>query len=709
MFSLLAVLPAAAQTPDATVRIRVTADTLPLAGAQVRAGTRTALTSAAGVAVLRLPAGQQRLVVAKLGFRPDTLVVVVRAGADTTVAVTLVEEAAELEEIVVTAARVPRRIEDEPTRVEILGGDDIAEKAQMRPSDLVNFVSEMSGVRIQPTAPGRGGASVRIQGLRGQYTLVLTDGLPLGGGGDGLELMQMPPLDFRQAEVIKGAATALYGPTALGGVLNLVSRRPDGTGQVMVNGGSRGAADAFLYGSRRLTSRLGASVITGLHHQTQRDTDGDGWTNFPGFDRVEVRPRLVWDGEHGSTLLATVGGMAEDRDGGTVSGATVGGAPYPVVVNTRRFDGGVNGRFHLAGTAFLGVRAAASRVSHQQTFGAQREPDRHTSALGEVTLSASRGKLDGLVGVSWQQDAYRSDSLPQHDYTYTTPSVLAQGTWAPAHALAFTLSGRCDDHNVFGTSCNPRASLLVRPEEDISLRLSAGTGFFAPTPFTDATIGTGLSLVQPMSGLRRERLRNLSLDATWEHEPWQVNVTAYTSRLSDPAALVVQTLAPAPGTTAWVNAQRPTNTSGGEVFVVREGHAIVFTAWYAYVWSSEDDLAGGRREAPLNPRHNAFVDVAWEGSAGTWVALEVGWFGRQALDGDPSATHSRPYTFVEFLAAKQVGRVWLFVNAGNLGNVVQSDYAPVLRPGRAPGGAWTVGQWAPLEGVAFNGGFRLPL
>jgi hypothetical protein len=80
---------------------------------------------------------------------------------------------------------------------------------------------------VQTTAPSLGAANVRIQGLRGRYSQVLSDGLPLyGAQGDSFTLLQVPPLDLGQVEVIKGAASALYGTAALGGFINLVSRRP---------------------------------------------------------------------------------------------------------------------------------------------------------------------------------------------------------------------------------------------------------------------------------------------------------------------------------------------------------------------------------------------------------------------------------------------------------------------------------------------------
>ena len=96
----------------------------------------------------------------------------------------------------------------------------------MTPGDIVMMLNEMGGMRVQATSPSLGAASVRIQGMRGRYTRVLSDGLPLFGDVGGLGLLQIPPMDLGQVEVIKGVASALYGAGAMGGVVNLLSRRP---------------------------------------------------------------------------------------------------------------------------------------------------------------------------------------------------------------------------------------------------------------------------------------------------------------------------------------------------------------------------------------------------------------------------------------------------------------------------------------------------
>src|SRR5262245_56084655 len=89
------------------------------------------------------------------------------------------------------------------------------------------MLNEMGGLRVQSTSPSLGAASVRIQGMRGRYTRFLSDGLPLfGRQGAGLGILQIPPVDLGQVEVIKGTSSALYGAGAMAGVVNLISRRP---------------------------------------------------------------------------------------------------------------------------------------------------------------------------------------------------------------------------------------------------------------------------------------------------------------------------------------------------------------------------------------------------------------------------------------------------------------------------------------------------
>ena len=180
----------------------------------------------------------------------------------------------------VSATRTDRRLQDEPLRVEVIAGEEIEEKALMTPGSVAMLLGETTGLRVQTTAPSLGAANVRVQGLRGRYAQLLADGLPLyGAGGDSLGLLQVPPLDLGQVEVIKGAASALYGPAALGGVINLVSRRPqEAKRRRSFNVTSHGGRGRHVLARRRARRRAGrgprSAASTGSSVATSTTTAG---------------------------------------------------------------------------------------------------------------------------------------------------------------------------------------------------------------------------------------------------------------------------------------------------------------------------------------------------------------------------------------------------------------------------------------------------
>src|SRR5688572_4294647 len=183
-------------------------------------------------------------------------------------------EVPEIEEtVVVTATRSNRRLQDEPLRVEVIDREEIEEKALMTPGSVAMLLGETTGLRVQTTAPSLGAATVRIQGLRGRYAQLIADGLPLyGAQGDSFSLLQVPPLDLGQVEVIKGVASALYGASALGGVINLVSRRPqEAEHEVLFNQTTQSGHDLTSWLANPIGNAASWTLLGGFHRQSEQD------------------------------------------------------------------------------------------------------------------------------------------------------------------------------------------------------------------------------------------------------------------------------------------------------------------------------------------------------------------------------------------------------------------------------------------------------
>ena len=684
------------------VRVEVLAANEAVADAEVVVGGITTPTDDDGVVTIRVPPGDTRITVVVEGFLPATVSIDVVGGHQRVVRIDLVEQPSLEEKVTVVATtRTDRRIEDQPLRVEVLNREEIEEKMLMTPGDIVMMLNEMGGMRVQATSPSLGAASVRIQGMRGRYTRFLSDGLPLyGSQPGGLGLLQIPPMDLGQVEVIKGVASALYGAGAMGGVVNLLSRRPgeEPEREFLINQSTRGATDGVLWLSSPLSESWGITFLGGGHWQDQTDVDGDGWADLAHYERGVARPRFFWNDGEGQSLFVTIGTAVEHRAGGTQPGATLPETmmPYRESLDTRRFDLGALWQT-VRGRSVVTARATMARQWHDHLFGEVLEHDRHDTGFAEVTLRSSNGRHTWVGGVAVEQDEYTPTDLPQFAYAFTTPGVFVQDDIDVRPWFALSLSGRLDHHSEYGWFLSPRASALLR-SGSWSTRLSAGTGFFGSTPLTEETEAAGLTRLTLDGPLRVERGRSTSIDVTRTHGPFALTTTLFRSRIADPIHVERSTY-------TLRNLLEPTTNVGMEFLGTFRQSPFAVTASYTYVQARES-AHGVSVDVAQTPRHSVGLVAMAENETGR-LGMEMYYTGRQRLEANPYRDVGEPYVVVGVLAERRVGPLRLFVNGENLTGVRQTRWDPILRPDRAVDGRWTVDAWAPLDGRVINGGVRI--
>ena len=607
------------------------------------------------------------------------------------------------EEVVVTATRTGGRIDDQPTRVEVLDREEIEEKILMTPGDIVMMLNEMGGMRVQATSPSMGAATVRIQGMRGRYTRVLFDGLPLAGQQvGGLGLLQIPPMDLAQVEVIKGVASALYGAGAMGGVINLVARRAgdDPVREVLFNQSTVGTTDGVGFFSRRLSQQLRGTLTTGLHYQLKNDIDDDGWYDLAGYSRFVVRPRLFWeDGKTRSGWL-TVGYTGENRYGGAVSDALppqLQGVDYREAIDTTRVDVGGLYQEIFRGSLVFNGRVAATLQRHEHVFGPISEHDRHTNVFAEASLRGVRGRHTWVGGVAFERESFDPLDVPQFAYFHRVPGLFAQDDMRLLDWLTVSASARLDLHHTYGTFFSPRASALMRWNGWTS-RVSAGTGYFASTPLTEETEAAGLTRLSMPAPLDAETGKSYSIDVT--HRVGMVSLTGTIFGSSVNHALQVER----ESTYEITNADLSATTAGIELLATWRQAPYALTGTYSFVRSREQD-GDVRAEAPLTPKNSLGLVGMWEKDV--WRAgVEYYFTGAQRLDANPYRSRSKAYSILGFLAERRFGRYKVFLNAENLTGVRQTTHDPLVRPAQAIDGRWTVDAWAPLDGRTVNIGVR---
>jgi outer membrane receptor for ferrienterochelin and colicins len=633
-------------------------------------------------------------------------------------------------EIVVRSTRTGQRVQDEAIRVEVIEREEIAEKLLMRPGSIAMLLAETGGVRLQATGGGLGGSVVRIQGMPGRYTLLLADGLPLyGAQPGGLGVLQVPPADLEQVEVIKGVASALYGGQAMGGVVNLVSRRPGDSpaAEFIANATSRRGIDLVGYGETPLPRGWSASIIGGVHRQRPQDVDGNGWADLPSHERGTVRLRGFREGEGGASLLFTLGAMTEDRRGGTIPGqglppgSVAPGSPFVDRLDGSRFDAGVHVRRPVrvpgGGPGFFDLRGSFMEHDFDRGFGVVgflAPPGRiHDAGRGvrsgrfvEASLSGLSGRHTWVVGAAWHGERFRHRIPPGRgealSFDHRAPGFFAQDELRLSSDWTVAGSVRWDRHNLFGNRISPRLSVLHRPGA-WTFRASAGGGYLAPTPLLDDVEAAGMLGVATVRDLEVERGRGASLDAARHWGALETSVTFFAHEARDQVRLVRGEAGP-----GIANVSGVARTRGTELLLrYRAGHVTV-SGSYLLVDATRPPPPGHTdRRVPLTPRHSLGLVAVWEDHDRGLLGLELYHTGRQLLEDNPWREEGRSWLHAGILGELRLEGWSVFLNLENLLGVRQTRWDPLLLPAPDHAGRPTADIWTPLDGFTLNAGVRL--
>ena len=256
-----------------------------------------------------------------------------------------------------------------------------------------------------------------------------------------------------------------------------------------------------LFLASQLSKRWSGSLLGGGHFQQRNDIDGDGWADLAGYSRGVARPRFFWNGGEGRSGIPHRRSHVRESRRRLRRCHTYGGARY-APLRCRRQPAN-------PGRATVMLRQSVSRRRRSITItvsakSASATATRCCSAKGPSAAPTDRHTW--VAGVAADREAYRPLDVTRFAYRYLTPGVFAQDDVTVAKWLSVSASARVDHHNRYGTFFSPRLSALVRWSGWTS-RLSAGQGFFAPTPLTEETEAAGLSrlAIPAAAGCRARR------------------------------------------------------------------------------------------------------------------------------------------------------------------------------------------------------------
>jgi outer membrane receptor for ferrienterochelin and colicins len=623
------------------------------------------------------------------------------------------ESGEELEEIIVTATRGSRTLNDIPTRVEVLAAEELGEKAVMNSTNIAMLLRESTGIQMQQTSPNSANQSIRIQGLDGRYTQIIQDGFPLYSGfSSGLSIMQIPPLDLQQVEVIKGSASTLYGGGAIAGLINLVTKKPahDPELSLMLNQTSAdGTTLNGFYAQRWDKGQQGGpgmSMYTSANRQQAYDPDGDGFSNIPEVRSLTVAPRFFYYFNESSTLWAGVRGTFEERTGGNMQ----------VLENEQN-------------TGFT-EQNLSNRVSSQLQFSKvfdqnqtlliknslnyfEREikiPDynfngQQLGSFSEASYAFGQKESRWITGLNLFTDHFEQLNRTGFGYSYTTAGAFAQHIWELQPDIVFESGLRTDYNLEHGLFALPRASLLYRFHEKWSGRLGGGLGYKLPTIFTEEAERLSFKGIQPLGPeVKAETSEGINFDLDYQtalgsKATFSLNQLFYYTRLHNSLMLRKG------NGSSWFyeNARSPVYSQGFETNMRFTYLDFKLFLQYAFIDARLQEN-GITFQKPLTPKHNAGAVFMFE-QHGKWrVGYELYYTGPQYLS-DGSRTPD--YWIMGLMTLREFEHFSLFLNFENFLDTRQSRFSPLLTS--APPNPEFAEIWAPTDGFVVNGGFILKL
>lgn len=452
---------------------------------------RTALTGDSGqYAFGDAGEGRYSLTFSAPGLASETRLLELRTGRVQVIDVELGLARVNQEVTVVSGSRMVELQADSPVKVEAVTREEIRDTGYERVSDVL---AEIPGVLVRSGSTGTVGAQ-QIQGIDSRQVLVLQDGLPVVGargiksGTVNLDRQNVGKLD--RVEVAKGAASALYGSDAIGGVINMITMEPSEpfTLGAVLSGGSLGAVDGRL--------NLGArwkklTVFTDLESHRQDSYSlipGNPGTVGPDFRRNDILTKLRYSFSERAAIGVSATAYHNHQTGLANSsvGLTLGTS------NDSNQMYALTGDFVLTPATTLQTRAYTARYDENSKTDLV---GTNTPSYGFANLNERYHRLDATLshqlghkqliqsGFEWAQDLYRGANRLVGDNTgqqVTTNDVWLQDRIQPFDKLTLTLGGRYQNHSLYGDHLVPKVGIVYRVAEHWIARGSFGKGFRAP-------------------------------------------------------------------------------------------------------------------------------------------------------------------------------------------------------------------------------------
>ncbi|MFS4484333.1 TonB-dependent receptor [Hyunsoonleella sp. 2307UL5-6] len=675
-----------AQNSDISIFITDSETNEPLLGATVyfEELEKGAVTNFDGIATFtEIPNGNQTIKISYVGFK--TIETTIEIGTKKVFSFKLESGGNELDEVVIQSSRSTRTVRKIPTRIEFIGAEELGEKAVMNPTNISMVLRESTGIQMQQTSLSSGNTNIRIQGLDGRYTQLLRDGFPLYGGfSSGLSILQIPPLDLKQFEIIKGSSSTIYGGGAIAGLINMVSKTPDEEPalDIMLTQTQALGSTANVFYSKR-NEKFGVSLYGSGHYQKAYDPEDDDFSNLPKTTSISFNPKFFYYPSEKTTFWFGLNGTYDDRIGGDITkieSGENGVHQYTEENVSKRLSSQAVYETQIDSVSSLTIKNSISFFDRELTIPDFTFDGKQTNTFTEINYQKSANKTDWIFGANlYTSDFDENDNATlQRDQTDITYGAFVNNIYDISDNWILETGLRADYNTDFGFFPLPRVSLLYKNDSGFSSRIGGGLGYKIPDIFTEEAEFINFENVLGIdkSSLNAERSYGVNLDFNYQTRLFEtvgfsINQLFYVTAIND--ALLLNSTDN--GFFQFENATDEILSKGAETNIKFTYKDFRWFLNYALIDTRLNYLAGNPQK-PLTAKHNAGSVLMYESEK--WrIGYETFYTGKQFLS---NGTETTDFITMGFVAMRNFKWGTTFVNFENFTDRRQSRFSPLVLP-----------------------------
>src|SRR5690606_22025510 len=610
-------------------------------------------------------------------------------------------------------------IRNVPTRVETITLEEIDEKSNMRPSNVAMILHESTGIQVQQTSATSANASIRIQGLDGRYTQLLKDGFAnFGNFASGLSVLEIPPLDLKQVEIIKGPASPLFGGGAIAGVINFITKTPTDKRvyDFIINQSNIGQTNIGGFSSAR-GKKAGYTLLALVNKQKAYDVDDDDFTELPKSNDFTIHPKIFIYPDEKSTLIIGNSFTKGERTGGDIQVIKGNTDPFHQYfeknkslrnISTSEFDKNISDKTRFTAKSGLSIFDRSINIPSYTFAGID------YNSFTDISYITDAKKHALVAGANFIYNKFQEKevSSSNRDNNSKTGGLYGQHTWDASEKIKLESGLRVDVANYKNSLYSnteifvlPRISLLVKYNPSWTSRFGGGFGYKTPTLFTEETESIQYQDLAQLNDVESEKSYGGTADLNFRTMivnglAFSLNHMFFYTLIKKPMVLETSSA----GVHHFVNAADPVQSAGFETNVkfIYQDH---FKLFLGYTFShTKAGYLPGNQFLPLVPKHKLNSALIYEKEGFIKLGLEGYFTGRQYL---ANGSRTPAYSELGFMAEKIFSKFSLYINFENFTDTRQSNYKNVVNGSHSNPVFDEI--WTHTEGFIFNGGIKLKL